>query len=232
MTTISHVDHKSTIPYIPAPPVDPVPLPPRTVALLETCATDEPSRERSLDDLLRRIQSDIDARTAERDAAVARLRREIEEVRRACDGEVGRLRGLYDYARGYSARAAVGGGADVPGRLPDGWVIRETLRFAAEAGRFFHVTELDERLAARVGEDFPGSGLEPPGRRALRKTLEELRGRGDLARARYGTSTRHRFHGAPDLVRPGPDGLRYASPRAAPLPGLLDGAGDEPPAFG
>ena len=158
---------------------------------------------------------------------VAGLQRKIEEARRACDGEVDRLRGLYDYARGYGA-----GGAAVLDRLPDGWVARETLQFAAEAGRFFHVTELDEWLATRVGEDFPGSGLESPGRRALRKTLEGLRGRGDLTRARYGASTRHRFHGAPNLVRTGPDGPEYASSQAAPPPYLLDGARDRPPTFG
>ena len=185
--------------------------------------------EASADAILNAIKGDLETLTSEKDAAIAEIEREYGQ-------KIQGLNVAYDF---YARKATVQGsdddehepGADAPSRLPVNWLAQETLRFAAETGRFFHVNELDERLAVRLDEDFPDADQLVLQEKAGSRTLRKLWKRGEVARVTYGSHSRHYFHGLPELVRYGFDGPEFVSPHVTPPAEFLEGVEDEPPQF-
>ena len=179
------------------------------------------------------IEGELKSLIVERDAELAEVQQKIREK---YDGDIQALKVTFDLFKRKGTPDESGTDeddpeADAPSRLPVNWLAQETLRFAADTGRFFHVNELDERLAARLEEDFPDADQLVLQEKAGSRTLRKLWKRGEVARVTYGSHSRHYFHGSPELVRYGFDGPEFVSPRVAPPAEFLEGVEKEPPQF-
>lgn len=191
-------------------------------------------------DVLHEIENKTDSFIAAVTDASPHVRRVTVRVEAEVETETGTSQVRY-HGEYVSSPPRPGGLPDPhPGGTPSGRglslpeddrVTRLVIRYANERRRFFHITELRAGLAALLEGDPAGFDLELPGSRTVRKALEELRERGDLARSVYADSTQHHFHGIQDCVRIGPSGPEYASPDVAPPAGRLTGVKGARPVF-